>query len=159
MLLKDPRDTSGTGGHAVESRGTPVGPEGTAGGSGGTPRGPEGTTDNGGIGAGRKARGAQQIVINSFITVLLLKRPRNSRFASETAAKRPPGSEQTQERFKNPLELLESSAVYIHTHINTGIIVFQGECDGRCYRNGALRMSTCKIPGGSLFNHQSELLT
>jgi hypothetical protein len=69
----DPRGTRGTGGHAGGSRGipegpegtrgiqeTPAGPEGTAGGSGETPRGPEAGGNNGGIEAGRKARGARQ---------------------------------------------------------------------------------------------------
>ena len=53
ILLQDPRDTKGTGGHVRGPRATPEGPEGTRGmqeASGG----PEGNT--GGVEAGHKAR-------------------------------------------------------------------------------------------------------
>ena len=58
ILLQDPRDTKGTGGHTGGSRETPEGPEGTRG-TQEAPGGPE--VKHGGIGAGRKATGIQHI--------------------------------------------------------------------------------------------------
>ena len=51
MLLQDPRDTKGTGGHRGGSRETPEGPVGTRG-MQDAPGGPQG--NHGGVGAGRR---------------------------------------------------------------------------------------------------------